>query len=53
MDIEVQKCFSKIDGLQKKGFPGWLVLNDKIMTLSDYKQNISMVENDSSKFSGI
>jgi hypothetical protein len=53
MNVEVHKFFSKIDALQKKGFPGWLVLNDKIMTLSDYKQNISMVENDSSKFSGI
>jgi hypothetical protein len=39
--------------LQKKVLLGLLVLNDKLMTLSGYKQNISMVAKDSSKFSGI
>jgi hypothetical protein len=39
--------------LQKKGLPGLLVLNDKLMTLSDYKQKIATVAKDSSKFSGI
>jgi hypothetical protein len=53
MDVGVQRFFSKIDALQKKGLPGLLVLNDKMMTLSDYKQKISMVAKDSSKFSGI
>jgi hypothetical protein len=53
MDIRVQRFFSKIDALQKKGLPGLLVLNDKLMTLSDYKQKISMVAKDNSKFSGI
>jgi hypothetical protein len=53
MDIGVQRFFSKIDALQKKGLPSLLVLNDKLMTLSDYKQKISMVAKDSSKFSGI
>jgi hypothetical protein len=53
MDIRVQRFFSKIDALQKKGLPSLLVLNDKLMTLSDYKQKISMVAKDSSKFSGI
>jgi hypothetical protein len=37
MDIGVQRFFSKIDVLQKKGLPGLLVLNDKLMTLPDYK----------------
>jgi hypothetical protein len=53
MDIGVQRFFNKIDALQKKGLPGLLVLNDKLMTLSDYKHNISTVAKDSSKFSGI
>ena len=53
MDIEVQRFFSNIDALQKKGFPGLLVLKDKLMTLSDYKKKISMVEKESSKFSWI
>jgi hypothetical protein len=37
MDIGVQRFFSKIEALQKKGLPGLLVLNDKLMTLPDYK----------------
>ena len=53
MDVGVQKFFSKVDVLQKKGLPSLLVLNDKLMTLSDYKKKISMVEKDSSKFLGI
>jgi hypothetical protein len=53
MDVRVQKFFSKVDVLQKKGLLGLLVLNDKLMTLSDYKQKISMVAKDNSKFSGI
>jgi hypothetical protein len=38
MDIGVQRFFNKIEALQKKGLPGLLVLNDKLMTLSNYKQ---------------
>jgi hypothetical protein len=53
MDIGVQRFFSKIEALQKKGLPGLLVLNDKLMTLPDYKQKMAMVAKDSSKFSGI
>jgi hypothetical protein len=53
MDIGVQIFFNKIDVLQKKGLPGLVVLKDKLMTLSDYKQRISMVAKDSSKFSRI
>ena len=37
MDVEVQRLFKKIYALKKKGLPGLLVLNDKMMTLSDYK----------------
>jgi len=51
MDIGVHLFFNKIDSLQKKGLPSLLVLNEKMVTLSDYKKNISMVEKDSSKFS--
>ena len=53
MDIGVQRFFSKIEALQKKGLPGLLVLNDKLMTLPDYEQNMAMVAKDSSKFSEI
>jgi hypothetical protein len=53
MDIGVQRFFNKLEALQKKGLPGLLVLNDKLMTLSDYKQKIATMAKDSSKFSGI
>ena len=53
MDIGVQRFFSKIEALQKKGLPGLMVLNDKLMTLLDYKKNMATMAKDSSKFSGI
>jgi hypothetical protein len=53
MDIGVQRFFNKIEALQKKGLLGLLVLNDKLMTLSNYKQNIATVAKDSSKFLAI
>jgi hypothetical protein len=53
MDIGVQRFFRKIEALQKKGLPDLRVLNDKLMTLSNYKQRIATVAKDSSKFSGI
>jgi hypothetical protein len=53
MDIGVQRFFIKIEALQKKGLPGLRVINDKLMTLSDYKKKLATVANDSSKFSGI
>jgi hypothetical protein len=53
MDIGVQRFFSKFEVLHKKGLPRLLVLNDKLITLSDYKQKMSKVEKDSSKFAGI
>jgi hypothetical protein len=53
MDIRVQIFFIKIKALQKKGLPGLRVINDKLMTLSDYKKKLSTMAKDSSKFSGI
>ena len=53
MDIGVKSFFSKVDSLHKKGLIGLLVINDKLITLSDYKQNILAVANDGSKFAGI
>jgi hypothetical protein len=46
MDIGVQRFFSKVDMLHKKGLPGLLVINDN-------KQKIIIVEKDGSKFVGI
>jgi hypothetical protein len=53
MDQGVQKFFNKIDALQKKGLPGLKVINDKLMTLFDYKKRLTEVSKDSSKFAGI
>jgi chromosome segregation ATPase len=53
MDLGVQRFFSKIEALQKKGLPGLKVINDKFMTLPDYKKRLVDVAKDSSKFSGI
>jgi hypothetical protein len=53
MDQGVQRFFSKIEALQKKGLPGLKVINDKLMTLPDYKKRLFEVSKDSSKFSSI
>jgi hypothetical protein len=51
MDLGVQRFFSKIEALHKKGL--LKVINDKLMTLPDYKKRLAEVAKDSSKFSGI
>jgi hypothetical protein len=53
MDLGVQIFFSKIEALQKKGLPGLKVINDKLITLLDYKKRLADVSKDSSKFAGI
>jgi len=53
MDTGVQRFFGKIEALQNKGLLGLMVLNDKLMTLPDYKQKLAMVAKYSSKFLGI
>jgi hypothetical protein len=50
MDIGVQIFFTKFEMPHNKGIHGILVLNDKMITLSDYKHKINAVEKDSSKF---
>jgi hypothetical protein len=53
MDIRVHRFFRKVDTLHKKGILGLLVINDNLITLSDYKENIITVEKDGCKFAGI
>jgi hypothetical protein len=53
MDTGVNFFFDKIEALQKKGLPSLRVLNDKLMTLPDYKQRLATVAKNSLKFSGI
>jgi hypothetical protein len=53
MDIGVHKFFNKIQLIQKKGLPVLLVINDKLITLSYYKQKINTVAKDGSKFASI
>jgi hypothetical protein len=51
MDLGVQRFFSKIEVLQKKGLPGLKVINEKLMMLPDYKKILADVAKDSLKFS--
>jgi hypothetical protein len=53
MEQGVQRFFNKIEALQKKGLPGLKVINDRLMTLPDYKKRLAEVSKDSSKFAGI
>jgi hypothetical protein len=53
MDLGVQRLFTNIEALQKKGLHGLKVINDKLMTLLDYKKRLAEVSKDSSKFTGI
>jgi hypothetical protein len=53
MDQGVQKFFHKIDALQRKSLPGMKVINDKLMTLPDYKKRLAEVSKENSKFAGI
>jgi hypothetical protein len=53
MDAGVQRFFTKIEALQKKGLRGMIVINDKLMMLADYKKKLATVAKDSSKLSGI
>jgi hypothetical protein len=53
MGIGVRRPFSNFEVLHKKGLLGLLVLNDKLITLPDYKKKISTMEKDSSKFAGL
>jgi hypothetical protein len=52
-DVAVKRFFSKTDSLQKNGLPSLFVINNKLITLSDYKHNILIVVKDGSKFTGI
>jgi hypothetical protein len=53
MDQGVHKFFHKIDTLQRKGLPSMKVINDRLMTLPDYKKRLIEVSKDSAKFAGI
>ena len=53
MDLELQIFFSNIETLQKKCLPGLKVINDKLMTLPEYKKRLAYVAKDSSKFARI
>jgi hypothetical protein len=50
MDAGLQRFLNKIEALQKRGLPGMRVINEKLMTLPDYKKRLATVAKDSSKF---
>jgi hypothetical protein len=53
MVIGVQSFFRKMDSLHKKGLPGLFMINNELITLSEYKQKIITMEKYGSKFAGI
>jgi hypothetical protein len=53
MDIGAQRFFIKVDSLHRKGLLGLFVINNKRITLSDYKQKILTIAKYGSKFVGI
>jgi hypothetical protein len=53
MDTCVHRFFNKFEVLNKKGLPGLLVLNDKLITFPDYNQKLKTMEKYNSKFAGI
>ena len=50
MNTCIQKLFSKLEPLYKKGLPNLLVINDKLSTWSDYSMQIMTKARDSSNF---
>ena len=49
MDTGVQRFFTKMEPLYKKGLPNLLVINDKLNTWSDYSDKIMTKARDNSK----
>lgn len=53
MENGVQIFFNKLKVFNQKGLPDLMVLNDKLMTLPDYTQNLMAIGKDNTKFVGI
>jgi hypothetical protein len=53
MDVAIHRYFSKVESLQKKGHPSLFVINNKMISLSDYKKKILTMAKDRSKFASI
>ena len=49
MDTGVQRLFTKMEPLYKKGLPNLLVINDKLSTWFDYNEKLMSNARDSSK----
>jgi len=49
MDKGVQRFFTKLEPLYKKGLPNLLVINDKLSAWSDYSEELMTKARDSSK----
>jgi hypothetical protein len=53
MNIVVQRFFNKFKVLHKKGIPGLLLLNEKLINRHDYNQKLKTMAKENSKFVGI
>ncbi len=49
LDVAVNRFFTRIDALNKKGLPSLFVINDNIMTREDYMKKLKDIPKDTTK----
>jgi hypothetical protein len=53
LEVAVNKFFTRIEALNKKGLPSLFVINDKLMTMEDYMKKLKDIAKDTTKSSHI
>ena len=53
LEVAVNKFFTRIEALNKKGLPSLFVINDKLMIREDYMKKLKDISRDTSKSSHI
>lgn len=53
LEVVVNRFFTRIDALNKKGMPSLFIINDKLMTREDYMKKLWDIAKDTAKSSNI
>lgn len=53
LEVAVNRFFTRIDALNKKGLPSLFVINVKLMTREDYKKKLQYIAKDTTNSSHI
>lgn len=53
LEVAVNRFFTRIEALDKKGLPYLFVINEKLMTKEDYKKKLQYISKDTTKSSHI